>query len=290
MLAYKMSAVMVLSLTSTRPLVLSVGKETVTRMIEVITSHPLATDIVDHIYPDGIALDNNTNRMYIDEVEAYFGGRKLNVLDLGCAGGQLVIDFHMRGHKAMGLEGSDYALKQGTYNWPAYYHKCLWNCDLRYPFKIVEDGKPLNFNLISAWEFIEHLPPECIDTFFSTVEAHLAPGGIMVGSIAQFQNTRGCIKAAGTPAPTLGADGQFYVDTANQKVYGPKLNGRWGEGRPITPNEVVPGDGVSYHRSLFNTPWWQAKLGQYFVVENYPFANAVRNCPPTYHFLAKKRS
>lgn len=37
----------------------------------------------------------------------------------------------------------------------------------------------------------------------------------------------------GAPAPSLGVDGDFYVDTANYVFYGPRVAGNWGVGQSL---------------------------------------------------------
>ena len=47
-------------------------------------------------------------------------------LDLGCSGGQLVIDYIDRGHLGIGLEGSNYSVINKRANWPKYHNKNLF--------------------------------------------------------------------------------------------------------------------------------------------------------------------
>jgi 2-polyprenyl-3-methyl-5-hydroxy-6-metoxy-1,4-benzoquinol methylase len=109
-------------------------------------------------------------------------GKDYASLDLGCSGGQLVKDFHDLGWLAVGLEGSDYSLKNNRANWPALGGRNLFTCDISKPFKIIVDGKPAQFDLITAWEVIEHLRPEDLKTLFTNINSHLKPGGYFVGS------------------------------------------------------------------------------------------------------------
>jgi hypothetical protein len=44
---------------------------------------------------------------------------------------------------------------------------------------------------------------------------------------------------AGVPAPALGSDGDFYIDTAAQTIYGPKASGLWG-----TPTNIIGPQGA----------------------------------------------
>ena len=40
-------------------------------MIEIKTDNPVALDIPDHIFPDGIFFDNNTNPLLIHQIEKF---------------------------------------------------------------------------------------------------------------------------------------------------------------------------------------------------------------------------
>ena len=252
-------------------------------MIEVKTEHPLALDIVDHLYPDGIFFDNVSNSSYISQVEARFGGRKINMLDLGCGGGQLVVDFYNRGHTAVGLDGSDFALKNNMHNWPTYYQKCLFNADLRYPFQILEDGGIAKFDFINSWEVIEHIPLQYLETFFVNVLNHLAPGGFFAGSVATLQNSRLLVRGEGPPSPDFKPYGAFWLDTVNSMVYGPWA-GDWGKARPIKAEEVIAGDMIEYHHTLFPADWWVQTMSPFFQVFDYPFAG-VNRMGSSYHFM-----
>ena len=65
-------------------------------MITLNTNHPVAYDSPDHICPWGTKRDNFTSEGFINETlkfHAQRGKDKINFLDLGCSGGQLVIDY-----------------------------------------------------------------------------------------------------------------------------------------------------------------------------------------------------
>lgn len=157
-------------------------------MITIRTDHPLAFDSPDHLYPTGTRNDNSTSAGYIEEIEHYFGGRKLNVLDLGCSGGQLVVDMHNCGHKAVGLEGSDYSVVHKRANWPEHHNKILFTCDITKPFEVLEDGIPMKFDVVSMWEVMEHIAPKDITQVLENVSLHLKDDGLFLVSIAKFSS------------------------------------------------------------------------------------------------------
>ena len=57
------------------------------------TKKTIAIDSPDHLCPVGCVNDNFSSPGLIDEVLQYFGDKKITALDLGCAGGQFVVDF-----------------------------------------------------------------------------------------------------------------------------------------------------------------------------------------------------
>ena len=156
---------------------------------EVITDKPVAYDSLDHIVPEGTSRDNSTSEGYIREVLDYFDNKEINYLDLGCSGGQLIVDFLDKGHNALGLEGSDYSVKHQRANWPKYHNKNLFTCDIAHPFRIVDGtGEQVKFDCISAWEVLEHIPFKTLPELMKNIHSHLKPGGIFVGSVSTDPN------------------------------------------------------------------------------------------------------
>lgn len=69
-----------------------------------------------------------------------------------------------------------------------------------------------------------------------TVEISTPP--VVVISPTGTQGPRGnsVLSGAGVPAPTIGVDGDWYINNANPAllvIYGPKAAGAWGTGQPI---------------------------------------------------------
>ena len=156
-------------------------------MFVVKTDFPVACDSPDHLRPLGTRIDNNTNVKLIEEMESFFPGRKIFSLDLGCSGGQFVVDQFKRGHRALGIEGSDYSITHKRANWPEFHGKLLFTADLTKPFEIFAEGKPARFDVITAWEVLEHLKPEDLQGVLTRIEALLDDDGIFFGSIATVE-------------------------------------------------------------------------------------------------------
>lgn len=151
------------------------------------TSSPIAFESADHTHPRGTATDNSRHPRFVAACERHFQ-RALKALDLGCGGGGLVRDFLIRGHAAMGLEGSDYSEKSQRAEWRVLGGR-LRTCDILEPFRISDSqGQSIEFDVITAWEVLEHLPREKLPTFFENVRTHLGRDGLFVASVAQFED------------------------------------------------------------------------------------------------------
>ena len=122
-------------------------------MFDVLTDFRVACESPEHIKPLGTKIDNNTSAELIAEVESFFSGKKVSTLDLGCSGGQFVVDLFKRGHRAVGIEGSDYSLRNRRANWPAYHKHLLFTADLTKPFEVFEDGNRPNLTVSRHGKF-----------------------------------------------------------------------------------------------------------------------------------------
>ncbi len=150
------------------------------------TEHPLADSSLDHLHPAGTAHDNSTNRYFVlfmnRWVRKQHPGAQPAMLDLGCAGGQLVRDFHDMGWLAVGLEGSNYSQTHRRANWPELGNRNLFICDITQPFTLTQAGTPISAHLITAWEVLEHIPPEALPQLLDNIQRHLAPGGMFIAT------------------------------------------------------------------------------------------------------------
>ena len=131
------------------------------------TEHNAATNSPDHLYPHGTLLDNNTHYPFIHWCTTNIGQYK-TILDLGCAGGQLMYDFSRIRWYSCGLEGS-YKHNAGAWN----KHPNLFTCDISKPFeiKLLEDN-PHKFDVITLWDVIEHLRMDELKQLFYNIKIH----------------------------------------------------------------------------------------------------------------------
>jgi len=162
------------------------GRGEAKETISLQTKHPVAFESPDHLQPWGTANDNSTNRKFVlfmaKRIEKESSGKSHGFLDLGCSGGQLVRDFKDLGWISAGLEGSDFSLKHRRANWPVLGNKNLFTCDITRPFQLFVDANPGKFDLITAWEVLEHIHPNDLNALFDNIRHHLKPGGYLVAS------------------------------------------------------------------------------------------------------------
>jgi SAM-dependent methyltransferase len=149
-------------------------------MTEVVTSFPLALHSDDHRYPRGTANDNTHGPAFVDACGRIFG-RPVRHLDLGCAGGGLVRDFFDAGHYSVGIDGSDYSKRTRRAEWRVIPDH-LFTADIAKPFQV--SGEP--FDVITAWDVLEHIREGDLPLLFDNIVRHLAPGGMFVASVATF--------------------------------------------------------------------------------------------------------
>ena len=172
--------------------------------VNIKTEHPHPMDSPDYLVPGGAIEDNHSNQYFIYEIEKAFNGLPFRVLDLGCAGGQFVVDLYNKGlpWMAIGVEGGniygmteEFDLKEretgviscalGSENWKRYEGKCLFHADISKPFEIVENTTAalLEFDIITAYEFLEHPTSEEIPQILENVKKHLHSDGLFIGTI-----------------------------------------------------------------------------------------------------------
>ena len=167
-------------------------------MITIITEHPEAVGSPDFSAPIGAIQDNHSNPVYLAELERVAGAKRFSYLDLACAGGQSVVDVYEAGNIACGVEGSSLekilastrwqptylggdVVKSGAENWKNYKDTCLFKSDISKPFELRnKDGEIQTFDIITAWDFLEHPLPEEIPTVINNIKKHLAENGTFI--------------------------------------------------------------------------------------------------------------
>ena len=157
--------------------------------IVLYAERPVAYFSPDHLTPWGTRRDNSRNWRFNQKLYQLFAYRKetLRILDLGCSGGGFVKDCLDDGCMAVGLEGSDYSWKQRRAEW-ATIPDYLFTCDVTRNFNlelvIGEKKEPLQFDVVTSWELIEHIAEPDLERVAANVKKHMAPGGIWIMSVS----------------------------------------------------------------------------------------------------------
>jgi hypothetical protein len=162
-----------------------------TQSLCIETEKPVAYDSPDHLEPWGTARDNSTNPWFNRKLFTYIPAKRLRVLDLGCSGGGFVRSVLEGGGFAVGVEGSDYSRKHKRAEW-ATIPDHLFTADITVPFKLYREGptgrEPLKFNVVTAWELLEHLAEDQIAGAVRNIISHMSDHAIFLASIASFED------------------------------------------------------------------------------------------------------
>src|SRR5262245_28237808 len=183
------------------------GRPSPVRTLAVRTNYPVAFESPDHIAPKGTAVNNSTNKKFIlhmdGKLHSAFGHGTLRMIDLGCAGGQTVVDFIALRWQGVGLEGSDFSLKHRRANWETLANTNLFTCDITKPFRLTLDGQPAKFHLITAWEVMEHIATPDLRQVFENISTHLEPGGYFIASTTETSDIHEGIELHQTQSTNL---------------------------------------------------------------------------------------
>jgi 2-polyprenyl-3-methyl-5-hydroxy-6-metoxy-1,4-benzoquinol methylase len=152
--------------------------------LQLRATRRVADDSPDHYAPRGTMNDNTRHLRFVRRCERYFP--EVRHLDVGCAGGGLVWDFAIRGHLSVGIEGSDFSLRNCRAEWRTIPDR-LFTADITQPFELNDgEGRRVLFNVITAWELFEHIPTDLVGTTIQNIAANLAADGMIVCSVATF--------------------------------------------------------------------------------------------------------
>tara|TARA_B100000315_G_scaffold168862_1_gene157430 strand:+ start:5354 stop:6235 length:882 start_codon:yes stop_codon:yes gene_type:complete len=137
-------------------------------------------------FPIADRRDDTRHQRLVNKSEKIFN-KKIKFLDLGCAGGGLVFDFLTKGHEAIGIEGSDFPEKSSLAHWHVIPNN-LFTADLTKPLKIYDSGNRLCvFDLISAWEVMEHIAETDINQFINNLLLHMSDEGLFICSVSTVE-------------------------------------------------------------------------------------------------------
>lgn len=146
----------------------------------IFTHHPHPVDSPDYTHPWGARNDDTHSPEFVQWVKEHASPGAF-CLDLGCAGGGLVADLREAGFEAYGIEGSTAPKEIGREAW-LKYPDAFFHADLGKPWIIA--ALRGEFEVISAWEVLEHIPEQEVGIFLRNVASHLKPGGWFAGTIS----------------------------------------------------------------------------------------------------------
>ncbi len=160
--------------------------------ITIETEHPIAVDSLDHTHPLGSKIDNSSSLAFNRKLFELIPARDVRLLDLGCSGGGFVRSILEAGGFAIGIEGSDFSLKRKRAEWGTIPNH-LFTADATKPFAIKNCAPdPVKFNVVTGWEFWEHIPEKDIPAVVENIKNHVEDGAIFVGSISSSVEPHHC--------------------------------------------------------------------------------------------------
>lgn len=176
-------------------------------IIRVQAERNIAIDSPDHAVPWGTARDNSRNARFNHKLYTLFGrrNRQLRVLDLGCSGGGFVRDCLNDGCLAVGLEGSNYSKLFARGEWPALQDRFLFTADITANFRVTTTesaaDEVIKFDVVTAWEVLEHLPEDGIPAFVENILRHLDVDGVAIFSISTNEDVVSGVRLHQTVRP-----------------------------------------------------------------------------------------
>lgn len=132
--------------------------------------------------PHGTRRDNSKNPRFNMKLYQLYK-KPIKILDLGCSGGGFVKECIDDGNFAIGLEGSDYSKRMKRAEWrtiPEY----LYTCDITRNFDLYENNSRIKFNIITAWEVLEHINEKDLKVLINNMKKHLSDDGLIITSVA----------------------------------------------------------------------------------------------------------
>lgn len=146
----------------------------------LITEHPVAVNSYDHIDSQIQDVDLSYNLTFNEKLRQVAPGA--TVLDIGCGAGSFVRTLLAEGVEAVGLEGSDIFSQRKISAW-AEVPDHLFTCDVTMPFTLHQgDAQPHRFDVVTAWEFVEHIEEQDLRGVWANIRQHLRPGGLFIVS------------------------------------------------------------------------------------------------------------
>lgn len=158
----------------------------------VKTEFPVALKSPDYFSPTGFKEYCTTrSQRFVCSCERIFKKKPIKHIDIGCGRGGITLDFLLRHHISIGLDGSDCLSIAAEREWDILGNKNLFTADACQKYEIFykdknQDGVPGVFHadIITAFELLEHLPESRLDGFFKNILFHLDRNGLFVCSVS----------------------------------------------------------------------------------------------------------
>lgn len=145
-------------------------------------------------FQDGVRLDYSRNKEFnkklygidsplLHSPSLYKREIQPHIIDIGCGGGQFILDCVNDGCLAIGLDGYEIYKKYELAAWPLIPDN-LFEVDVSEPFYISYGEYSFMADIITSWEFMEHLYEEDLDGVLSNIKLHLKNKGFYICGIS----------------------------------------------------------------------------------------------------------
>jgi hypothetical protein len=161
------------------------------RVLILKTDYPIAVDSNDHISPDSTTEGVSRPTLFVQNCISLLG-QDMKCLDLGTGAAGLVFEFAMNQVLAVGVDGSDFCRLNKIGYWPILSNN-LFTCDITKPFSFIsrDTQGPIEFEVITMWEVLEHIAENDLPDLFSNIAYHLSSRSYFIGSVSLLEYTSG---------------------------------------------------------------------------------------------------
>jgi 2-polyprenyl-3-methyl-5-hydroxy-6-metoxy-1,4-benzoquinol methylase len=195
------------------------------------TNFPVAFESLDHLHPFGTIRDNHSNSVFINNLinlmnsqSNVFSLKKIdkkfpfNLLDIGCSGGGFVKEINSLNVNSIGVEGSDISQKMKRAEWATIPER-LFTCDATKPFTIYQDEEKMNFDVVTAWEFFEHIEKDDLPGVMNNINSFTNKGALLICSVSNFPSPHDGVELHRTRE-----DKEWWLDFYKQHNYERDVN------------------------------------------------------------------
>ncbi len=144
------------------------------------------TDTVEHewLVTHG---GHHTNHEFNKRAYGLFDKTTINILDIGCGGGNFVEDCINDGHIAAGIDGFNLYTKLKLNAWSRLPDNFI-QADVGKPFTILCNNAPVKFDLVTSWECFEHIKTEDVPQLSQNIADHMEDNGHLIFSVSVNQD------------------------------------------------------------------------------------------------------